>query len=240
MLEKRILLHSALCGAVLGAAALMASGSANAITITNNSPAWVIVPGSVGPTGGIWGLPADLSGIGCGTENETTCEPTGNFTLSTGITTAAGYYTIADPDGSVGDVITFGNTGPGGTGQIQFYSDPDLPVLGGLTGTNYGSLCTEGPVQGGCVGTFGLTLVDGSSLTVEPASDGESFFDPFGFNFDTSDQIRFTCTSTAPGGAACQLVQAPEPGSLVMFLTALVAGGFGLMWRVRASGTGAA
>jgi len=27
----------------------------------------------------------------------------------------------------------------------------------------------------------------------------------------------------------------PEPGSMSLFLTALVAGGFGLMWRVRPS-----
>jgi len=32
------------------------------------------------------------------------------------------------------------------------------------------------------------------------------------------------------------LFQVPEPGSLSLFLTALVAGGFGLMWRARACG----
>src|SRR6266478_5846806 len=127
MSGKNALVRSAICGAALSIAAWLAPGRANAITITNLSPDWVIVPGSVGPTGGIWGLPADLSAIGCGSENETTCEPAGNFVLNSAITNAAGYYTITDADGSVGDVVTFGNTGSGGTGQIQFFSDPDVP-----------------------------------------------------------------------------------------------------------------
>lgn len=230
MLEKRTLLRSAICGTVLATAAWLAPGSANAVTITNLSPDWVIVPGSVGPSGGIWGLPADLSGIGCEFENETSCEPTGNFMLSSSITSAnaGSYYTILDDDGvTTSDIVTVANTGPSGNGQIRFYSDPDLGA--DLTGlTNLGILCTEDSAAG-CVGSFDLTLADGSAVTVQPASDGEAVFDPFGFGFDTSDQVKFTCTTVG----TCQLVQAPEPGSLSLFLTALVAGGFGLMWRGR-------
>ena len=44
-------------------------------------------------------MPADLSSIGCGTENETSCEPTGTFLISDTFVLASGYATtlMADP-----------------------------------------------------------------------------------------------------------------------------------------------
>ena len=39
-----------------------------------------------------------------------------------------GYYTINSSDNRVSDVITFANTGPGGNGEINFFSDPNLPI----------------------------------------------------------------------------------------------------------------
>jgi hypothetical protein len=163
-----------------------------------------------------------------------------------GLTPSPGWYTILDTDDSVSDIITFGNlnfSGPGGSGLpiIRFFSDSGIQFFdlgGGLfPPTPEGNLCTEDPLNG-CVGSFDLTLEDGSILRVEVGSDGEEggVFDPFGFGFDSSDQIRFNCFS----GTACELVNVPEPGSLSLFLTALVAGGFGLMWRARARGVDAA
>src|SRR3954454_19983502 len=47
--------------------------------VMNQSPeGWIAAPGIVNA----WILPADLTGIGCGKENETTCEPLGSFLLN--------------------------------------------------------------------------------------------------------------------------------------------------------------
>jgi hypothetical protein len=150
-------------------------------------------------------MPANIPG--CGTENEPKCEPIGDFVISSPLTTS-GYYTILDPDKTISDYIVFGNTGPNGNGEIFFYSDPNLlPVP--PSGTNLGALCTEvasqllPPVTGGCTGTFTLKTTSGTTFTVTAASDDEAPFDPFGFKFDSSDQIMFTGIST--------IVQTPPP-----------------------------
>ena len=105
--------------------------------------------------------------------------------------------------------------------MVQFYSDPNLsPDLTGFTNDGVG--CTEVADPGCNSATFGLTLTDGTIMTITGASDGEAVFDPFGFGGDTSDQIKFACSTN------CQLVNnVPEPGSVSLLLTMLVAGGFG-------------
>ena len=216
------------------ATALLAFGfvlpvtAAHAATVTNLSPEWVFVPGSVTPNSGIWGLPAGSAN--CGSENELSCEPTGTFQFDQAIVGANKYFTITDPTGSISDYVLVSNNGAGGTGLIQFYSDPNLtPDLIGFI--NAGSLCTEqvGNPGSGCVGTFGLTLADATTMTINPASDDEAVFDPFGITFDTSDQIKFACSTN------CALVDVPEPGSLLLLLTMLVAGGVGAGLLSRAS-----
>src|SRR4051812_13485893 len=122
MLKNQALFRSTICGAALSVAAWLAPGSANALTIRNLSPEWVFVPGSITPNSGFWALPAILTDIGWGFENDPVCEPPGNWVLNTTITATTGYYEILEDDGSRSDIITVANTGPSGNGQIRFYS----------------------------------------------------------------------------------------------------------------------
>jgi hypothetical protein len=77
-----------------------------------------------------WVLPADLSSIGCGTENETTCEPVGHFWSATPwVQAAIGTWVIADWPGDTdyvfrpgwSDVIITYNDANGA--NLLFYSD---------------------------------------------------------------------------------------------------------------------
>jgi len=90
---------------------------AGATTVTNLSPAWVAVAGQPNT----WVLPSTTK---CGSENEPSCEPVGDFVFSAPFTTK-GFYTITDDTGQISDYVVFGNTGPGGKGEITFYSDPN-------------------------------------------------------------------------------------------------------------------
>ena len=90
---------------------------------------WVQLPVSEGNPN-TWVLPANLTGIGCGAENETSCEPAGVWDLlgSFWVDSALGTYVILNSEGGVSDVLIASNTGPNGNAQLTFYSDPSLPA----------------------------------------------------------------------------------------------------------------
>ena len=76
----------------------------------------------------VWDLPAAVPG--CGNENEPKCEPTGIWDAAGFFwTVPAQGFTIWETDGTLSDVIIIGNTGPGGSAQLSFYSDPSLPPI---------------------------------------------------------------------------------------------------------------
>ncbi|GAC1415572.1 MAG: hypothetical protein NVSMB62_03550 [Acidobacteriaceae bacterium] len=168
---------------------------AAAVTVTNNSSAgWVQIGTST-----TFGLPANLNSIQCGSENETSCEPTGVFDFSVAFA-SSGVLNIMDPDGSIGDQIHYFNTG--GHGEVTFTGDPGVGNL--LGGT---ALCTEN--GGGCVKAFTINAIDGTVITLTAASDGEQLFDPFGLGADSSDELQITSGATIGNPT-------PEPSSLLL------------------------
>jgi hypothetical protein len=179
---------------------LSAPTRADDITVSNGSSAgWVQISSNT------FGLPADLSGIGCGSENETSCEPTGVFNFNVGFS-SSGVVNILDSSDALSDQLHFFNDASG-HGVVTFISDPSLAnaLSGGTT------LCTESP--NGCVASFPITAIGGSVITINAASDDEAAFDPFGLGADTSDQIQFK-------GAT--IVSTPEPGGLTLLGTGLM------------------
>jgi hypothetical protein len=91
------------------------------VFVFNGQPGWV----PISPT--TWVLPADLTGIGCGVENEPSCEPLGSWFVPGKAfgDNFVGTYLILDSDGvTVSDVIVVSNNGPDGSAQITFTSDP--------------------------------------------------------------------------------------------------------------------
>jgi len=157
---------------------------------------------------GTWVLPASLYGG----ENSTTYEQPGVFYLTSGLTSGDGTYYILDPDGAtVSDVITI--TGGLPVGTVTFSSDPTLPSNFSPTGNTL--LGTEDP-SNGFVGSIYVTTTDGATVQITVASDAESYFDPFGAGYDTSDGIQFS--------------QVPIPPTMLLLGSGLL-GLVGLGWR---------
>ena len=192
---------------VLGAVALCflsLAVRADNITVTNASSAgWVQISTNT------FGLPADLSAIGCGTENEPTCEPLGVFNFNIGFS-SSGVMNITDDTGATSDQIHFFNNASG-LGVVTFASDP----LGELL-PNGTFLCQE-DISLGCIGVFTITATDGSKITLSAASDGEAAFDPFGLNADSSDELKVEgATIVGPP------VGTPEPGTFALLGSAFL------------------
>lgn len=192
------------------------------VTVTNGSSAgWVQISPNT------FGLPANLSGIGCGTENETICEPVGVFNFNIAFA-GSGAWNILDTDSATGqlalsDQIQYFN-GPSGLGVVLFYSDPNLanalPDVPTLCIESFAAPTDPGP--GGCVAPFTILAADGSVITLTAASDSEHVFDPFGLGADSSDELQVT-------GGAHIVPGVPEPGTMMLFGSGL----FGLAGTIR-------
>jgi hypothetical protein len=187
-------------------------------TVVSTNSAWQPVSNS--PAGTLtWVLPATIPG--CGSENSTTCEPTGHFQLDQPASGSfAEYVWFADVTGEPSDYILFGNNPGNGNFEVWFFSDPTLPTVnndGTITWNNVtyndgvgGASCAEN-TSAGCIGLSAINGLPG--LTITYGSDGEASFDPFNAGYDTSDGISFGGVSTSP---------VPEPGTLLLLATGLV------------------
>jgi hypothetical protein len=81
------------------------------------------IPSGSGPT---YVLPADLTAIGCGTENETICEPFGIFGLNTPIIGTGGgvLFRINDAVGLSDEILLYNSPTLNGNGVVALISDP--------------------------------------------------------------------------------------------------------------------
>ncbi|MBV8105578.1 MAG: PEPxxWA-CTERM sorting domain-containing protein [Hyphomicrobiales bacterium] len=190
-----------------------AVGYAQPIVLHNATPAyWQLVPGA----GATWVLPATIPG--CGSENGTTCEPTGIWYGNTAWSGVPSKITMTENTGGPSDVILFDSGGPNGDFRVRFYSDPNPGAFGGWPGyalyANYNETFSAGAVSGPQPICCQLTGVN-----VNVASDGEVAFDPFGAGFDTSDGIQFT-------GNVVVGSNVPEPATWAMMLLGFAGLGF--------------
>jgi hypothetical protein len=176
-------------------------GFAGPTCVTNNSSSGWVSTGTLGPscTSGNQ-LPATFVVPEGG--SETAPEAVGDFIFNKPLDGPNDYGTIMDVTGAISDYFLVGNTGPGGVGEILFYSDPATPTQGVLANyTSVGVLCNE--TASGCTVSGIGQFTDGSRVLVTIGSDGDTgTFDPFNTGSNISDGIQFT--------------NVPEPSTLMM------------------------
>ncbi len=184
---------------------------ATPLTVINASPDWQSVASADGAT---FVLPWTIAG--CGSEDETTCEPTGTFYFNQTWAGLPSYISLSDVTGGISDIITFDSLGPAGVFRILFFSDPTLPDAGFYSNYFYAGDFAE-TADGVVTAPLGICCITQGDLTLSVvlASDGEGAFDPFGFGADTSDGIQFR-------GAIDGTVPEPSTGLLVGLLGAAV------------------
>ena len=147
---------------ILATLALLFSSSAvraNGVTVSTTSPGWVqIAPNT-------FVLPANLTTIGCGVENETSCEPIGMFNFNVGFAgpnfsddfnISPFIFVVVDPNDHASDFVSIGNLN--GKGAIALISDSSTPFPFSLPAD--GLLCAETD-SGGCVGSFTIPTTSG-------------------------------------------------------------------------------
>jgi hypothetical protein len=141
-------------------------------------------------------------------------EPFAEFNFNAGLAISPNdavplVFSVLEPNGQPSDFISLFNLTIAGTtiGVLDFYSDPRLPNLLGIT---KGTLCTE-TASSGCIAALTTNTTNGSTITLTFAFDGESRpFDPFGAGFDTSDGLKVTTKGV------------PEPGNFALLASGLV------------------